>query len=111
MQSWDRIYIFYAKYKKFNGKTFGRGADFPTPDAAKAWAKVMRGKGVKPVRGGPIGDLLCRVSVETPINLTDKQRDLLKKFDATMKGTGAKHSPQSSSWMDGVKKFFEGMGF
>ncbi|MES9902863.1 MAG: molecular chaperone DnaJ, partial [Sedimenticola sp.] len=67
----------------------------------------MRGKGVKPVRGGQVGDLLCRVTVETPINLTDKQKDLLRRFDTTMKDTGAKHSPQSSNWMNGVKKFFE----
>lgn len=71
----------------------------------------MRSKGVKPVRGGPVGDLMCRVKLETPINLTDKQKDLLKQFDRTMKGTGATHSPESSSWMDGVKKFFEGVGF
>jgi molecular chaperone DnaJ len=71
----------------------------------------IRGKGVKPVRGGPIGDLLCRVMVETPVHLTDKQKDLLRQFEATMSGTGGKHSPHSSSWMDGVKRFFEGMGF
>ncbi|MCP4284277.1 MAG: molecular chaperone DnaJ [Gammaproteobacteria bacterium] len=71
----------------------------------------IRGKGVKPVRGGPIGDLLCKVMVETPVHLTDKQKDLLRKFDETMSGTDGKHSPHSSSWMDGVKKFFEGVGF
>ncbi len=71
----------------------------------------MRGKGVKPVRGGPIGDLLCRVMVETPVHLTDKQKEVLRQFDRTMEGTGGKHSPNSSSWLDGVKKFFEGMGF
>jgi molecular chaperone DnaJ len=71
----------------------------------------MRGKGVKPVRGGPVGDLLCRVMVETPVNLTEKQKDLLRQLDDTMAGSGAKHSPHSTSWVDGVKKFFEGMGF
>lgn len=71
----------------------------------------MRGKGVKPVRGGPVGDLICRVMVETPINLTDKQKDLLRQLDSTMEGAGGKHSPHSSNWVDGVKKFFEGMGF
>ncbi|MCP3866943.1 MAG: molecular chaperone DnaJ [Gammaproteobacteria bacterium] len=71
----------------------------------------MRGKGVKPVRGGPVGDLLCRVMVETPINLSDAQKALLKEFEQSMEGTGSKHSPHSSSWLDGVKKFFEGMGF
>jgi len=71
----------------------------------------MRGKGVKPVRGGPVGDLLCRVLVETPVKLTAEQEDLLRRFDETMKQGGARHSPQSTSWLDGVKKFFENMGF
>jgi molecular chaperone DnaJ len=71
----------------------------------------MRGKGVKPVRGGPIGDLMCRVLVETPVKLTPEQEDLLKRFDETMKRGGAKHSPHSTTWVDGVKKFFENMGF
>jgi molecular chaperone DnaJ len=71
----------------------------------------MRGKGVKPVRGGPVGDLLCKVMVETPVNLTEHQKDLLRQLDETMQGAGSKHSPHSTGWMDGVKKFFEGMGF
>ncbi|MEN8177459.1 MAG: molecular chaperone DnaJ [Pseudomonadota bacterium] len=71
----------------------------------------MRGKGVKPVRGGPIGDLMCRVLVETPVKLTGEQEDLLRKLDESMKKGGGKHSPQSTTWVGGVKKFFEGMGF
>jgi molecular chaperone DnaJ len=71
----------------------------------------MRGKGVKPVRGGPVGDLLCKVMVETPVNLTEHQKELLRQLDETMQGAGSKHSPHSTGWMDGVKKFFEGMGF
>jgi molecular chaperone DnaJ len=70
----------------------------------------MRSKGVKPVRGGPVGDLICRVLVETPVNLTDKQKDLLRQLDETMRAGGSKHSPQSSTWLDGVKSFFEKMG-
>jgi len=69
----------------------------------------MRGKGVKPVRGGPTGDLLCRVKVETPVNLTRKQKDLLREFTGEMEEGGSRHSPQTSSWMDGVKKFFDGL--
>lgn len=71
----------------------------------------MRGKGVKPVRGGPVGDLMCRVLVETPVKLTAEQEDLLRKLDDSMQRGGGKHSPQSATWVDGVKKFFEGMGF
>ena len=65
----------------------------------------LRGKGVLPVRGGPAGDLLCRVQVETPVSLNAEQKDLLMKFQASL--TGEKHSPQKKSWFEGVKKFFE----
>lgn len=71
----------------------------------------MRGKGVKPVRGGPVGDLICRVVVETPVKMTEEQRELLRKLDALLKGGGSTHSPNSAGWLAGVKKFFEGMGF
>ncbi|MCF8005526.1 MAG: molecular chaperone DnaJ [Chromatiaceae bacterium] len=70
----------------------------------------MRGKGVKPVRGGPVGDLLCRVIVETPVNLTERQKELLREFEDSVSAGGKHHSPQSSSWLDGVKHFFEKMG-
>ena len=70
----------------------------------------MRGKGVKPVRGGVVGDLICRVLVETPVNLTERQKELLRQFDESVQAGGNKHSPQSSSWLDGVKSFFEKMG-
>jgi len=69
----------------------------------------MRGKGVKPVRGGAVGDLICKVKVETPVNLTRKQKDLLREFTGEMEEGGSRHSPQASSWMDGVKKFFDGL--
>ena len=71
----------------------------------------VRGKGVKPVRGGPVGDLICRVIVETPVNLTERQREILREFDQSVQEGGSRHSPQSSTWLDGVKSFFEKMGF
>ena len=70
----------------------------------------LRGKGVSSVRGGQTGDLLCRIMVETPVNLTARQKELLREFDDTMKGND-KHSPRHHSWLDGVKKFFEDMKF
>lgn len=65
----------------------------------------LRGKGVKPVRGGMVGDLLCRVVLETPVNLTESQKDILRQFH---EGTQSeKHSPKKKTFFDGVKKFFE----
>jgi molecular chaperone DnaJ len=43
--------------------------------------------------------------VETPIRLTEKQRTLLRELDATLKDE--RHSPQTRSWKDKVKEFFQ----
>lgn len=67
----------------------------------------LRGKGVKPVRGGVQGDLLCKVLVETPVNLTEKQKALLREFQGSVDETSDHHSPKKASWFEGVKKFFE----
>ncbi len=69
----------------------------------------LRGKGVQAVRGSEVGDLICRVVVETPVNLTKKQKELLRELEASMAGDNVHHSPRASSWLDGVKKFFEDM--
>lgn len=67
----------------------------------------LRGKGVKPVRGGGVGDLLCKVQVETPVHLTKEQKALVEQLSASLSGSGKHHSPQESSWTDGVKSFFD----
>ena len=71
----------------------------------------LRGKGVTPVRGGSAGDLLCRVVVETPVNLTKRQRELLEELRQTLEAEGSSQSPRAKSWFDGVKNFFEDMKF
>ena len=69
----------------------------------------IRGRGVRSVRGGYEGDLICRVIIETPVNLNKKQKELLRELQAAMDHGGERHSPRASSWLDGVKKFFEDM--
>ena len=69
----------------------------------------LRGKGVRPVRGGSPGDVLCRVRVETPVNLTPRQKELLAELQESFAGGSTKHSPRQKSWLDGVRKFFEDM--
>ncbi|WP_397449900.1 molecular chaperone DnaJ [Pseudomonas sp. NA-150] len=65
----------------------------------------LRGKGVAPVRGGGAGDLMCRVAVETPVNLDRRQRELLEEFRTSLEGDNS-HSPKASGWFEGVKRFF-----
>ncbi|MEI8596393.1 molecular chaperone DnaJ [Photobacterium sp. Hal280] len=68
----------------------------------------MRGKGVKSVRGGAVGDLICKLVVETPVNLSTRQKELLQEFENTLAGSDAKkHKPRSEGFFDGVKKFFD----
>ena len=68
----------------------------------------LRDKGVKPVRGGDRGDLFCRVVVETPVNLSAEQRELLKKFDQSLRSDGRGHTPREEGFFEGVKRFFSG---
>ncbi len=70
----------------------------------------VRGRGVAPVRGGPPGDLLCQVVVETPVNLNEEQKELFEKLAESLGKGGSRHSPNSSSWLDRVKGFFKEMG-
>ena len=70
----------------------------------------LRGKGVRTVRDARLGDLFAQVAVETPINLTSEQKELLEKFDASLQSGGEKHSPRAGGWLDTVKRFFERIG-
>ena len=69
----------------------------------------LRGKGVKPVRGGSVGDLLCRATVETPVKLNKKQKELLREFQESLGEGGHSQSPRQTSWFEGVKSFFDDM--
>jgi molecular chaperone DnaJ len=67
----------------------------------------LRGKGIKGVRSNAHGDLMCHVVVETPVNLTAKQKELLQEFETISGGDAERHNPRANSWMDKVKEFFE----
>lgn len=73
----------------------------------------LRGKGVSSTRTGYLGDLICRVVVETPVKLNLKQKELLKKLEDSLQGKEgrgvSKHSPKSFGFLDGVKKFFDNL--
>jgi len=66
----------------------------------------LRGKGVdvSKIRGGGIGDLYCRVTVETPVKLSKRQKELLQEFAGE---SDAKQSPKQTGWFDNVKRFVD----
>jgi molecular chaperone DnaJ len=68
----------------------------------------LRGKGIRPVRQTSAGDLMCHVVVETPVRLTDRQKELLRELEEINKKDGDRHNPRAKSFMDKVKDFFAG---
>ena len=80
-----------------------------TPETQTGKMFRLRNKGVKSVRSGSVGDLICKVVIETPVNLNSRQKELLEELEESM-GTGkdtAKNRPKESGFFDGVKKFFD----
>jgi molecular chaperone DnaJ len=100
----------------FSTAALGGEIEIPTLDG-KASIKIpsetqsgkifrLRGKGIKGMRTHTHGDLHCHVIVETPSNLTDRQKELLREFEEISSKDSARHSPRAKSWMGKVKDFF-----
>jgi molecular chaperone DnaJ len=67
----------------------------------------LRGKGIKGVRSANYGDLMVHVVVETPVNLTARQKELLQELEDINQSDSNRHNPRAKGWMDKVKEFFE----
>jgi molecular chaperone DnaJ len=94
----------------------GGEIEAPTLDGGRTRVKIpsgsqsgkqlrLRGKGMPQLRGGRYGDLYLELQVETPVNLTQKQKDLLAEFEKA----GADNSPGSTDFFAKVKSFWDGM--
>jgi molecular chaperone DnaJ len=104
----------------FATAALGGSVDVPTldgnvvlkvpPETQSGSVFRLRGKGVRSVRASGVGDLFCRVQVETPVHLSAEQKRMLRAFDESIQSEGARHNPRARSWFDGVKEFFERMG-
>jgi molecular chaperone DnaJ len=87
--------------------TLSGKATFDVPEGTQSGRTFrLRSKGIKSLRTSLPGDLYIHVQVETPVKLTQAQKDLLKQFDESLKAGGAKHSPQQKGFLDRVKDFF-----
>ncbi|MDC3067988.1 molecular chaperone DnaJ [Paracoccaceae bacterium] len=96
--------------------TLGGDLEAPTLDGGKTRVKVpagiqsgkqlrLRGKGMPSIRGNSYGDLYIELSIETPINLNQKQKDILKAFDASLGEND--NNPETSNFFSKVKSFWE----
>ena len=99
--------------------SLGGEVDVPTLDGKTVKLKIPEGtqtnqvlrvreKGIKGLRSVLVGDLYCHIYVETPVKLTDAQKELLKQFGESSSGANSPHHPKSSSFFDKVKGFFAG---
>jgi molecular chaperone DnaJ len=76
------------------------------PAGAQAGKQMrLKGKGMPALRGGMHGDMFIELAVETPVNLTSRQKDLLREFERL----GEDNNPNASSFFSKVKSFWEGM--
>ncbi len=102
----------------FSQAALGGEIDIPTldgsakikipPETQSGQVFRLRGKGIKGVRSSYPGDLLCAVVVETPVRLTDKQKELLRELEDINKRDGPRHNPRAKGFMDKVRDFFAG---
>lgn len=97
--------------------TLGAEIEVPTVDGGRAKVKIpdgtqagqqfrLRGKGMSVLRSQSRGDMYIQVSVETPVNLTKKQKELLKEF-RTLGDKNKSQSPESEGFFSKVKEFWE----
>ena len=67
----------------------------------------VKGKGIKSLRSSATGDLYCHVLVETPVNLTDRQKELLEEFEKISTGLDRSQTPRKKSFWDKVGDLFD----
>ena len=87
--------------------TLGGEASIKIPEGTQNGKQFrLRGKGIKGVRSSYPGDLLCSIQIETPVNLTEHQRKLLRELEVSLKKDEKKHLPNEESWADKLKNLF-----
>ncbi|MCV2892549.1 molecular chaperone DnaJ [Lentibacter sp. XHP0401] len=94
----------------------GGDIEVPTIDGGRSRVKIpsgsqsgrqmrLRSKGMPALRGGGAGDMFIELAVETPVNLTSKQKELLKEFE----NLSEDNNPESKSFFSSVKNFWDSM--
>ena len=112
----DGVHLFCRVPVSITAAALGGEVEVPTIDGGKSRVKVpagsqtgkqmrLRAKGMPALRGGGSGDMLIELAVETPVNLTGRQRELLREFEKLSED----NNPEGSSFFSKVKAFWDGM--
>ncbi len=112
----DGVHLFCRVPISIATAALGGEVEVPTIDGGKSRVKVpagaqtgkqmrLRSKGMPALRGGGHGDMVIELAVETPVNLTARQKEILREFDTL----ATDNNPEGSSFFSKVKGFWEGM--
>jgi molecular chaperone DnaJ len=112
----DGVHLFCRVPVSITAAALGGEVEVPTIDGGKSRVKVpagsqtgkqmrLRAKGMPALRGGGSGDMLIELAVETPVNLTGRQKELLREFEKLSED----NNPEGSSFFSKVKTFWDGM--
>jgi len=112
----DEVNLFCHVPVSMTTAALGGDIEVPTIDGGRARVKIpagsqagrqmrLRSKGMPALRGSGHGDMFIELAVETPVNLTSRQKELLREFD----GLSEDNNPESKSFFSSVKKFWDSM--
>ncbi len=112
----DGTTLFCRVPVSMSSAALGSDVEVPTIDGGRSRVKVpqgsqsgrqmrLRGKGMPALRGGGVGDMVIELAVETPVNLTTRQKELLREFEKIE----AENNPEGASFFKKVKSFWDGM--
>ena len=112
----DGVHLFCRVPISIATAALGGEIEVPTIDGGNSRVKVpsgsqtgkqmrLRAKGMPALRGGGQGDMVIELAVETPVNLTSRQKEILREFDTL----ATDNNPEGSSFFTKVKSFWDGM--
>ena len=112
----DGVNLFCRVPVSMTTAAMGGEVEVPTIDGGRSRVKIpagsqtgkhmrLRGKGMPALRGGGTGDMMIEVAVETPVNLTSRQKELLREFERLSEN----NNPEGSSFFSKVRNFWDGM--
>ena len=112
----DGIHLFCRVPVAMTTAAMGGEVEVPTIDGGRSRVKVpagaqsgkqmrLRAKGMPALRGGGLGDMMIELAVETPVNLTGRQKELLREFEKLSE----ENNPEGNSFFSKVKGFWDGM--
>jgi molecular chaperone DnaJ len=112
----DGLSLFCRVPVSMSTAALGGSIEVPTIDGGRGRVQIpagsqagrqmrLRGKGMPAIRGNNSGDMFIEMAVETPVNLTARQKELLKEFDEL----SSENNPESSSFFSSVKSFWDAM--